>query len=294
MSSQKESRWIYPILLFVFGFIFTACSSAPGSIELAELDQEPEAEAEPAPELPPTEEIIPLEDLDEWDLLWISDSSGWDVAEVFAAMVAEDTGKTINVQDKWVGGLPAGVIYESLTGQYSGPSMVMDKMPELVAEAEIIVFYGNPSESINESRPGDWECTSGYGSYVVDCDPEIFSVYIEHLEAIYQKMFELRAGQPTIIRTYDAYNPRINIFKEQGVYEDCRQCWGINYNAAIHQAAAAFNIPVAGIAEAWNGPNWDTDPNDLGYTKDGEHPNELGAQVIAQALRDLGYEPVAP
>ncbi len=68
-------------------------------------------------------------------------------------------------------------------------------------------------------------------------------------------------------------------FKEQGVYEDCRQCWGINYNAAIHQAAAAYNIPVAGVAEAWNGPNWDTDPNDLGYTKDGEHPNELGMRL---------------
>lgn len=294
MRSHKIFFEKFPVLVIVIGFIFTACSSAPVPLEPAGLDQEPEAALVPTSELESNVEIIPLENLEEWDLLWISDSSGWDVADVYAAMVAEDTGKTINVQDKWVGGLPAGVIYESLTGQYSGPSMEMDKMPELVAEAEIIVFYGNPSESINESRPGDWECTSGYGSYVVDCDPEIFSVYIEHLEAIYQKMFELRAGQPTIIRTYDAYNPRINIFKEQGVYEDCRQCWGINYNAAIHQAAAAFNIPVAGIAEAWNGPNWDTDPNDLGYTKDGEHPNELGAQVIAQALRDLGYEPVAP
>ena len=291
MKLHKTSQWIIAFVVLL-GISLAACS--PASFPIDEVPEIGEAVQELDSTVEPAEEIISLEDLEEWDLLWISDSSGWDVAEVYAAMVAEDTGKTINVQDKWVGGLPARVIYESLTGQYSGPSMVMDKMPELVAEAEIIVFYGNPSESINESRPGDWECTSGYGSYVVDCDPEIFSVYIEHLEAIYQKMFELRAGQPTIIRTYDAYNPRINIFKEQGVYEDCRQCWGINYNAAIHQAAAAFNIPVAGVAEAWNGPDWDIDPNDLGYTKDGEHPNELGAQVIAQALRELSYEPVTP
>ena len=292
---MMPNKLLFPfIMLLSVGIITVSCSSSHLPGDQPVLDEESGGTAEPTSEPLPPVEIIPLEDLEEWDLLWISDSSGWDVADVYAAMVAEDTGKTINVQDKWVGGLPAGVIYESLTGQYSGPSMVMEKIPELVAEAEIIVFYGNPSESINESRPGDWECTSGYGSYVVDCDPEIFSVYVEHLETIYQKMFELRIGQPTIIRTYDAYNPRINIFKEQGVYEDCRQCWGINYNAAIHQAAAAFNIPVAGVAEVWNGPNWDTDPNDLGYTKDGEHPNELGAQVIAQSLRELGYEPIAP
>jgi len=294
MRSQKKSRWMISYLLLILMFLVAACSPVSGADEQPVLDQELAATAEPTSEPLPTVDIIPLEELEEWDLLWISDSSGWDVADVYAAMIAEDTGKIINVHDKWIGGLPAALIFQSLTGVYDGPSMTIDQMPELVAEAEIIVFYGNPSESINESRPGDWECTSGYGSYVVDCDPEIFRVYVEHLEAIYQKMFELRAGQPTIIRTYDAYNPRINIFKEKGVYEDCRQCWGINYNAAIHQAAAVFDIPVANVAEAWNGPNWDTDPNDLGYTKDGEHPNELGAQVIAQALRDLGYEPVLP
>jgi hypothetical protein len=116
---------------------------------------------------------------------------------------------------------------------------------------------------------------------------------IKHLEGIYQRFFELRAGQPTIIRTYDAYNPLINFFREQGVHEDCRLCWGY-YNDAIRQASAAYNIPVARVSEAWNGPDWDIDPNDLGYTKDGEHPNELGIEVIAQALRELGYDPVLP
>ena len=232
-----------------------------------------------------------LDDLEEWDLLWISDSSGWGVADVYASMVAEDTGKIINVQDKWIGGLPAARVYQSLTGAYDGPSLTFEKMPELVSEAEIIVFYANPSESINDSRPGDWECISGHSSYVNDCDPEIFTTYLDHLETIYQRIFELRAGQPTIILAYDAYNPRINLFREKGVYEECKQCWGYNIDA-IHLAAAKYNIPVAHVSEAWNGPDWDIDPNDLGYTKDGEHPNKLGIEVIAQALRELGYDPV--
>jgi hypothetical protein len=265
------------LLALVATFSLTACISP------AEPPQQPQ----------PAAEIMPLEDLEEWDLLWISDSSGWDVADVYAGMVAEDTGKIINVHDKWLGGLPAALVYQALTGAYDGPSLTLEQLPELVSEAEIIVFYANPSESINESRPGDWECISGHGSYVNDCDPEIFTTYLDHLDTIYQRVFELRAGQPTIILSYDAYNPRINLLRENGVYEECKQCWGY-YNDAIHLAAAKFNIPVACISESWNGPGWDIDPNDLGYTKDGEHPNELGIEVIAQALRELGYDPVLP
>ena len=292
MTYQKTNPRMICILL-IAGLILAACSSAAGSDTGAVQADDPEGAVEPALESLPAVEIIPLDDLEEWDLLWISDSSGWDVADVYAAMVAEDTGKVINVHDKWIGGLPAGLIFQSLTGMYNGPSMTFEQIPELVSDAEIIVFYANPSESINESRPGDWECISGHSSYVNDCDPEIFSTYIAHLETIYQRMIELRSGQPTIIRAFDAYNPRINLFREKGVYEECRECWG-NYNDAIRQAAAAYNIPVARISEAWNGSDWDLDPNDLGFTKDGEHPNELGAEVIAQALRELGYAPVIP
>jgi lysophospholipase L1-like esterase len=85
----------------------------------------------------------------------------------------------------------------------------------------------------------------------------------------------------------------INEFKEQGVYDECKACWA-NYNQAIHQAAEAYGIPVAEVGLAWNGPDFDQDPSDLGYVKDGIHPNELGATVIAQALRETGYEPVEP
>jgi len=238
-------------------------------------------------------EVIPLDELEEWDLLWISDSSGWDVADVYAEMVAEDTGKTINVNDKWVGGLPAGDIYLALTDQYDGPSMTLEKMPDYVAEAELIVFYGNPTGSINPERPGDWDCITTIGANVKDCDPEIFSTYIEHIETIYQRMLELREGQPTIIRAFDAYYPLIDQRKADGdSYQACKVCWA-NYNAAMHQAAENMNIPIAEVSLLWNGPDWDIDPDsELGYTKDAEHPNALGAEVIAQALRELGYDPV--
>ncbi|MFN2148368.1 MAG: hypothetical protein ACK2T2_08235 [Anaerolineales bacterium] len=229
--------------------------------------------------------------MEEWDLVWISDSSGWDVAQVYAAMMEEDTGIKVNIHDNWIGGLPAARVLHALQGEATA-SFTLERLADEIREAEVIVLYGNPTESLDPVNPGDWMCVDDIGeNYVNHCELETFKQYIQDLEGIYARIFELRAGQPTIVRAYDAYNPLIARFKEQGVYEECKACWA-NYNAAIHQAAARYNIPVAQVALAWNGSDWDQDPVAMGFTKDGIHPNGEGARVIAEALRALGYEPV--
>jgi hypothetical protein len=174
------------------------------------------------------------------------------------------------------------------------PSMQLERNADEIREAELIVIYGNLMASWSEDNTADWVCTSSVGTnYVNNCSMDTFDEYIEDLEGIYEIIFELRAGQSTIVRAFDAYNPLIARFKEQGVYEDCKACWA-NYNAAIHQAADAYHVPVVKVAEVWNGPDFDQDPVAMGYTKDGEHPNEEGARVIAETIRALGYEPVIP
>lgn len=233
-----------------------------------------------------------LMEMEEWDLVWISDSSGWDVAEVYAALIEEDTGITVNVHDNWIGGLPAATVLHALQGTPTH-SYTLEHLADELREAEIIVFYGNPVGSWEEDNPADWVCTTHTGNYVNNCEMETFDTYIADLEAIYALIFELRDGQPTIVRAFDAYNPRVSNFQAEGCYEACTACWD-NYNAAIHQAAASYNIPVAAVFEAWNGAGWTQDPVALGYTKDGEHPSELGAVVIAEALVATGYEPVVP
>ena len=75
---------------------------------------------------------------------------------------------------------------------------------------------------------------------------------------------------------------RFNQVREVGAYEEYKTCWGY-FNNTYRKAAEEMNIPIAPVAELWNGPEWDIDPaDDLGYTSEGIHPSELG------------YEPVNP
>jgi len=233
-----------------------------------------------------------LMEMEEWDLLWISDSSGWDVARVYAAMVAEDTGITIDLHDNWIGGLAAADVLRALQGEET-QSFTLANLADEIREAEIIVFYANPEGSWRDDNPADWYCIGASGNYVNNCDMSTFDTYIADLEAIYQLIFELRDGQPTIIRAYDAYTPRVVNWQADGCFDACHACWD-NYNAAIRQAAATYNIPVADVYAAWNGADGTLDPVERGYTKDNVHPNELGARLIAEAVRATGYDPVIP
>lgn len=226
----------------------------------------------------------------EWDLLWISDSSGRTVADIYADYIREDTAITVTVHDKWRDALSAGTVLEILEG--GAVPKALEEIPELIPEMEVIVVYGNPEESEIENNPWDWNCgQSAAKTYVNACDMDTFARYIQDLEQIYQHIFELAGDKAVIVRAIDAYNPVAARWKTEGTLEECQECWG-NYNSAIHQAATAYNVPIARVYDAWNGPDHDEDPNDKGYTRDGINPSETGARVVAEELRKLGYEPI--
>jgi hypothetical protein len=185
------------------------------------------------------------------------------------------------VRDRWQGGLSATSLLNKLQNNEQWRGWARD--------AEVVVYFGNPLGSAT----GDWDCIPR-GNYVNDCSPETFIGYRETLEAIVEEIFALREGEPTIIRATDFYVPILRQWREAGLEEACTQCLE-NMIEAIHQAAAAHNVPVAHVYDAFNGPNHDEDPRDKGYiASDGQHTSVLGQQVIAGLLRELGYEPVAP
>lgn len=287
---KKNIRFVG--LLIVFTILVSGCQSVKPDSVSSELPATDIVETTKEPQIDMQTSIEETT----WDLLWVSDSSGWGVAEIYGQYIAEDNNVEVRVEDSWIGGLSAGELLQGLKEQNT-KNFKIDKLRDKIAESEVIVIYGNPEGSEDPSTPGDWNCGQNdlTQCYVVECSLDSFSQYISDLKEIYGIIFEIRQGKPTIIRAIDAYNPRlVNKCEADGVFDACLACWE-TYNEAIHQAAAEMGVPVAGVFDAWNGNDHTENPVEKGYTQeDNVHPSELGAAVTAQLLRELGYDPIVP
>ncbi len=235
-----------------------------------------------------------LDELKEWDLVYISDSTGWGVPDKFADNIERDTGKTVRIHAYTVGGLSALRVLQSLQ---SDPESLYDiDMQADIAEAEVIVFFANEQGDPSKGgvQGGISRCMFYSSIPPEDCTLQLYEPYIENLKAIYEEILALRNGKPTIIRTLDLYNPLISEHRKRNTEIECTQCWEI-YNTAIRQAADAFNIPLVSVYDVFNGLNHDEDPREKEYIgTDGEHTSKQGQQVIADLLSEAGYEPVEP
>ena len=273
-TEMKKLIWLICLILI------TGCSLSQNEITQEEsVSIETEIVVQPTPTMS-----------SEWDLVFFSNSSGFDVAEKYAAHIENDLGVTVNVIDKATGRLSIGRVLtwlannEKLKETSDTPNLIDD-----IAEAEVIVIYAIRGDSESESNPGDWWCET-YPYHVNNCDLETFDKYIEDLSAFYAKVFELRAGQPTIIRAFNSYVPLYASWSENNIYDECLQCF-LNYNEAIKLAAEKYNVPIAPVFEKFNGIGFDEDPKDKGYIgPDGFHTTTDGSQAIADALQSLGYE----
>lgn len=225
------------------------------------------------------------------DLVWISDSSGWGVASVYARHISQDRKVTVRVQDGWEAGLAAFELREWL----HTPGWVSK-----IRQAEAIVVYASPA-SLEIVKGGDCIFSNKPPLYV---GPKAWPKYIAAMKAIYKRIFEIRKGAPVIMRTYTMYAPTIahappggyavKSWKDAGIAGICTKKWE-SYAWVIRQAAAAYQVPVADVYTAFNGKNHREDPVAKGYLQpDGVHPNDKGRALIAKTLAALGYKPVTP
>ena len=239
-----------------------------------------------------------LLELKEWDYVVFGDSTTWGFPKYYASYMEKDLGVKVTIHNKAVGGQSVIDILRRLRKDES--------LRKLVSEAEVVTLSGNPNlspgdtpESLEnylkwkEQPSWDKDCKKFYRP-PGDCSPETFESYIENIKAIIEEILSLRNGMPTIIRAMDYYVPMYSEWKNHGIEKECTCCWE-NFNNAIHQAAAAYNVPVAWVYDAFNGPNHDEDPREKGYiADDGRHTREAGQKVIADLMRELGYDPVNP
>jgi len=268
-------------LLLVCVMLLVGCTA------IGETDQKTTSEEKGTPTIAA---VTPtLEMPAEWDLIFFSDSSGRDVAAKYATYIEKEHGVTVNVRDMTTDRLSIGRVLEMLEKHEKlKESTDRRNWIDYIAEAEIVVIYGNPEDSKSEINPGDWMCVSR-PYHVENCALETFDKYIEDLSTFYEKVFELRDGQPTIIRTFTPYVPLYVVWEGESIFAECLQCW-LNYVAAFRTAAQKYNVPAAPVFEAFNGENHTEDPREKGYIgHDGLHTTAEGSQVIADVLHSMGY-----
>jgi hypothetical protein len=166
----------------------------------------------------------PLNELEEWDLVYISDSTGWGVAEKFANNIERDTGKTVRVHNYAIDSLRALRVLNALQSDPETVSKGFETLRADIAEAEVIVFFGNPrGDSAEGGVTGGMERCIGGTKAPDDCTPELYEPYIENVKAIYNEILALRKGKPTIIRAVDFYNPIISKHRANNMEVECTQ-----------------------------------------------------------------------
>jgi lysophospholipase L1-like esterase len=116
--------------------------------------------------------------------------------------------------------------------------------------------------------------------------------YREDLRDIYDRIFELRDGQPTIVRAMDLYLPVLAPLREAGIGAECLSELEL-FSAAVHRVAEEYGVPTASMLDEFNGPGHDQDPAERGLIgSDGIHTSAAGQAVMVDVLDSLGYEPV--
>ena len=227
-----------------------------------------------------------LDTSEPWDLVWISDSMGGGVAERWADQIEESEGVEVRVHNYVIGGLPLVQTRDMLMEQAA--------LREEVAEAEIVVVYG-AAQYVSPEDTG----TCHVPSPTPRDPPNVytsadFAPYGDVLRDIYDIVFELRAGQPTVIRAFDQFNGMIADLREAGIEPECTATWN-SESQALREAADDYGVPMASFYDEFNGPDHDEDPREKGYIyPDGIHASLEGIAVQVEVLHELGYDAIVP
>jgi hypothetical protein len=296
---MQEHRFSKPLFLSVICLCFlAACGSkveksteAQPTWTLSAPTTFVPSPSETDPVLTPTQSAMPLGSDVTWHLVIISEASGWGLGTAFANQIQNDLGVKVVLDDFAIDNLTTQDVLEVLKNDTSSiPGL--SNLTEALKNADVVLLTPGPVYASNLATLVTIQRCFGAASGVPDpCAPDAFDSYTTDLEAIWTKIFELRAGKPTILRGLDAATPLIRVWIANGTYETCTTCWEA-YSAAAHKASDKFLIPFFSRYDIFNGKDHRTDPFIIGYVRgDGIHPNDSAQIYASQLLAELGYEP---
>lgn len=224
-----------------------------------------------------------------WDLVFMTDSTGWGVPDLYAQRAEEALGVEVRVHDLTFGALSAARMREFLD---------LSLYAQQFAEAEIVVVFGNPRRSGIELPEPDIETCVLSASYdrppPAPSDAADWAPYRETLGSVFERIWELRDGKPTVFRAVDMFTPLLGPWSEAGIRPECTREWEM-MSDQVRAAAEAHGVRMVSVFDALNGPERDRDLVELGWVRsDGQHLNAEGAARMAEALAAAGFEPSAP
>jgi hypothetical protein len=222
-----------------------------------------------------------------WKLVVIGDSSLWGLGKAMAMQIEKDQGVKVELYDATPGGLSVGNVRKALE-KGDSTYLSLTKLNDELKTAQYVIMFANPMDSMLPDKPIEFDACF-FAEKPGDCGLDRFVNYISDLEFIWKKIIELRAGQPTILRAVDIYNPLVGSWIKNGVFNECTACWA-NMSTAARQAAGNLGIPFLSRFDAFNGRNHQEDPRQKGYIlADGEHPTDLANEHTAKLLSAMGY-----
>lgn len=232
-------------------------------------------------------EVTPSDVVEPWDLVFISDSYGSGVADRYGEHAAEALGVPVTVHDHAYPLLSAAEALDHIKDDRYPP------LADVVRDAEIIVIGSGPwqMEAVN---PG-WE-TCDSASVGERPAPEPYTQadwqpYGNVLDEIYNEIWRLREGEPTVLLAVDVLEGRISSWRTAGIEAECTATWE-SLSATIRDAAEANGATMVSLYDLFTGPDHQDDPREKGWIgPDGYHPSAAGIPVIADALAAAGFEP---
>jgi hypothetical protein len=169
-----------------------------------------------------------------------------------------------------------------------------EQLRQDLQEAEVITFLiplgvlSGPMQTFSRGEPG--ACG---GADNQDCLREAYATYMADTDSIIAEIVALRSPSEALIRLHDTWLLKVRESQEAGSFE-MYQGYLTDANAHVVDVATDHGIPVARFYDAFMGKYGSEDPRDLGLVlPDGIHPSVEGSTLMAELLRDLGYE-VAP
>ena len=280
-----ERKMPFALVCLLTSVILVACGPSQAELDAqatqiaANLFATQTADAPTPTPMPPTPTSPP-----EWDYVALGDSivaQYYSYAKPYAAHIEADLGVKVRLNNRGINGMDSYGLLNSLRSN--------QVWRDRISEAEIVTLVIGDADLIY-ALIGDYQRGDCGGEDNRDCLRDALESSRMNYDAIIAELLTLCSSK-TIIRTMTYYYGSL---EDYGFDGDLRPFYE-PLNDHIIQTAAENNIPVALVHLAFNGPDGDEDPADKGYlADDGLHPSEVGAAVIADLHRELGYAYTCP